>query len=203
MAKAKKVFVRIISEEDTKVVEMTEKQALQCATLLQKGVQEQEYPKKVNEILEKCKEVPIMGTISTCGEGWGWSDSDDENDDQVGHQKLFAIPYGTDDTCGDSSWNTQQFVEFAQGDTFEMLIEKVKKAAEDPEHPLGFIMESDEEDTKKTLDEIVGFWVITKKLDDMMKNMEMDCGSDTAVYLMTRMLKEMAKSNAVYDIKRK
>lgn len=70
-----KVLVRIYSEEETYVVEMTKLQADICKKLLTNAVKTgDDWPDKVGDILDKCKrrDVKVVGSINTMGDGWGW-----------------------------------------------------------------------------------------------------------------------------------
>lgn len=74
---AKNVYVRIDSEDEPFLIEMTPAQAKRAKALLDEAQDTQEWPEEVNEIIDSCKRVPIVAVISTFEYG-EWIEQEDE-----------------------------------------------------------------------------------------------------------------------------
>ena len=74
---AKTVNVRIESEEVPFLVKMTPAKAKRAKQLLVEASWTHEWPDEVNEIIDSCERVPIVGVISTFEYG-EWIDQEDD-----------------------------------------------------------------------------------------------------------------------------
>jgi len=104
----------------------------------------------------------------------------------------YAIPFGSDETDGDSLWNVGQFVECTLDDSYEQLMQKVREQAHGDDKDACFAGFEDEE-----LDQIIGFWIIDEKIKKMFDNCDPgELGNDSAVYRHNRSMKSMAAAGA-------
>ena len=76
---AKTVRVRIDSEDEPFLIEMTPAQAKRAKALLDEAQDTCEFPEEVYEIIDACKRVPIAAVINTFEHG-EWIDGDDGDD---------------------------------------------------------------------------------------------------------------------------
>jgi hypothetical protein len=107
---------------------------------------------------------------------------------------LFATPFGTDDTNGDSVWNLD-FLQCDENDDFDSLKAKLIKESNDENSDLfGFLDDND------YLDELVGFWVVDEKIKIAIYNLDVELGNDSAVYRHISTIKQMVKSLAIKTV---
>ena len=102
-------------------------------------------------------------------------------------KKLYAVPFGTDDIAGDSSFYAPGGLTLRASDTFDTLLDRYATEAQ------GDI--SDDEQP-------IGFWIIdqrTKKAADAV--WEADPGCDSATYACNRSAKAICRQLAVKTIK--
>lgn len=119
--------------------------------------------------------------------------------------KLFAIPFGTDGTCGDSSWHPHglpcddQDI-FATPDTFDRLKAKLLDATKDQSSPFAGLAD-DMGDEGCTMDELAGFWIVDAKTMSALDGCDGgEIGSDSALYRHISSIKQMASRLAIKTI---
>jgi len=78
VSKPDEVFVRIESEEDTRIVIMSRIDAEELKKIMLKAQKTNEYPEQVNAIIDRGREIDLFGSVNTMGDGWGWYDSTNE-----------------------------------------------------------------------------------------------------------------------------
>lgn len=107
--------------------------------------------------------------------------------------KLFAIPFGTDGTCGDSSWHPLT-IAINERDTFGSLRNKLRGEILEPTSDFAGY------DLDEAMADLAGFWVIsdeTKRAIDIAGNSAGEIGCDSSLYRHIRMLKTMAQDMAI------
>jgi hypothetical protein len=108
----------------------------------------------------------------------------------------YAIPFGSDETDGDSSWNVGQCVECELDNKFEELVQKVRDQAHSGDKDVCFSGFEDEE-----IDKIVGFWIVSETTKKMFDNCDPgELGNDSAVYRHNSSMKSMAQAGAVKTV---
>jgi hypothetical protein len=113
--------------------------------------------------------------------------------------KLFAIPFGTDGTDGDSSWHPET-LNCDKSDTFASLKAKLLAATNDQDSPFAGLAD-DMGDEGCTMDELAGFWIIDQKTKRMIDSCDMsDIGCDSALYRHISAVKRMVKAGAIKTI---
>jgi hypothetical protein len=102
-------------------------------------------------------------------------------------KKLFAIPFGTDGTNGDSSFQPDMFIPMDK-DTAEQLKQKLsfnEMFVDDPE----------------SLADLAGFWVIDAKIKNIIDKIDPgEIGCDSSLYRHISTVKQMIKAAAVKTI---
>lgn len=114
---------------------------------------------------------------------------------------LFAIPFGTDGTEGDSSWHPNTLPATDQ-DTFATLKAKLEAATKDENSEFSILAPYDD-GTPDPMSELAGFWLIdskTKRAIDKVGN-STNPGCDSALYRHIGMLKTMAQDMAIRTLK--
>lgn len=114
--------------------------------------------------------------------------------------KLFAIPFGTDGTDGDSSWHPNGFP-CNRDDTFASLKDKLLAATKDQDSAFAGLAD-DMGEEGCTMDELAGFWVVTGKTMSALEGCDGgEIGSDSALYRHISSIKQMASRLAIRTIK--
>ncbi len=107
----------------------------------------------------------------------------------------FAIPFGSDGTCGDSAWHPLT-IPATKEDTFNSLRDKLRGEMLEPTSDFsGMDLEE--------LDDLAGFWLIdasAKKAIDIAGNHAGEIGCDSALYRHISTLKHMAEGLAIKTI---
>jgi len=80
------VLVRVESEAGTEVLEFLRGDAEQIKSLMLAAENTSEYPFEVNDIIDRGKPIPLFGSVNTMGDGWGWYDSE-TNENKKGKKK--------------------------------------------------------------------------------------------------------------------
>lgn len=113
---------------------------------------------------------------------------------------LFAIPFGTDGTEGDSSWHPST-LNCDKSDTFATLKEKLLAATKDQHSPF-YGLADDMGEEGCTMDELAGFWIIGHKTKLMIDACDMShIGCDSALYRHIHTVKSMIEAGAIRTLK--
>ena len=114
--------------------------------------------------------------------------------------KIFAIPFGTDGTDGDSSWHPHGLPCDDQ-DTFASLKAKLLDATKDQSSPFAGLAD-DMGDEGCTMDELAGFWIVDAKTMSALDGCDGgEIGSDSALYRHISSIKQMASRLAIRTLK--
>lgn len=112
---------------------------------------------------------------------------------------LFAIPFGTDGTDGDSSWHPNGFP-CDKSDTFASLKAKLEAATKDQDSAFAGLAE-DLGEEGCTMDELAGFWIVDAKTMSALDGCDGgEIGSDSALYRHIRTVKQMASRLAIKTV---
>lgn len=117
---------------------------------------------------------------------------------------IFAIPFGTDGTDGDSSYHLSS-LPCTSKDTFASLKAKLETATKDQNSDFaGLVGDPDDDPDPEgdALSQLAGFWIIDQKAKDALENCDGgEIGSDSALYRHIRTLKQMASRLAIRTVK--
>lgn len=114
--------------------------------------------------------------------------------------KLFAIPFGTDGTDGDSSWHPNGFP-CSNSDTFTSLKAKLEAATKDQDSAFANLAEDPDLSDEKPMDDLAGFWIVTGKTMTALDGCDGgDIGSDSALYRHISSIKQMASRLAIKTV---
>ena len=117
--------------------------------------------------------------------------------------KLFAIPFGTDGTDGDSSYQLAS-LPCDRKDTFASLKAKLETATKDQDSEFAGLAEDPEDDPDpegSALSNLAGFWIIDQRAKSALENCDGgEIGSDSALYRHIRTLKQMASNLAILTL---
>jgi len=117
--------------------------------------------------------------------------------------KLFAIPFGTDGTDGDSSYHLAS-LPCDRKDTFASLKAKLEAATKDQSSEFAGLVGDPEDDPDPegdALSQLAGFWIIDEKAKEALENCDGgEIGSDSALYRHIRTLKQMASKLAIKTV---
>lgn len=117
---------------------------------------------------------------------------------------IFAIPFGTDGTDGDSSYHLAS-LPCTSKDTFASLKAKLEAATKDQNSEFAGLVEDPEDDPAddgSPLSQLAGFWIVDQKAKDALENCDGgEIGSDSALYRHIRTLKQMASRLAIRTVK--
>ena len=110
-----------------------------------------------------------------------------KNDKPIG--KMFAIPFGTDGTAGDSDFYPDASLEYFQDEEFISVFNRYIKSL-DPED-------------KDVFEKPVGFWIINGKTKRMLNiAWKTNPGNDSATYACNHISKEICKQMAIKTIRK-
>lgn len=100
--------------------------------------------------------------------------------------QVVAIPFGQDETEGDSAFHVDS-IQASINDEFDTLLDAWSKSQGD--------------DLEEWVHDMpVGFWIIDKKIADTVKNLEFDCGGDSPWYAFNHAMKSLVKNLAVKTV---
>lgn len=110
---------------------------------------------------------------------------------------LFAVPFGTDGTEGDSSWHPN-FLNCDSSDTFATLKDKLLAATKDQHSPFANLAKDESLSDEDPMDELAGFWIIGHREKLMIDASDGgEIGSDSALYRHIHSVKSMIKAGAI------
>lgn len=112
-----------------------------------------------------------------------------------------AVPFGTDGTTGDSTWIPEYNVPYKEGMTAEQLkVAFAHKLYKENGHA-DELLDVDDFLEEELLDDLSGWWIISKEYYKLIMNTSFDCGNDSAIYAAINALKMQIEENAVNTIK--